>query len=57
MQIVAMVEFIKNDRRLLEATRALDFVAFAGVYNGPGQPITYGNRMKDVFEGAIKVGI
>lgn len=57
MQIVAMAEFIKNDRRLLEAIRTLDFVAFAKVYNGPGQPVIYGNRMKDIFEGAVKAGI
>lgn len=46
----AFVSFIKNDKRLLTALRALDFTTFARIYNGPGYAENeYDTRMAEAY--------
>lgn len=57
MQIVAMIEFIKGSPQMVEDLRSHDFVEFARLYNGPGQPEYYGAKIKEGWTAAKKSGI
>jgi hypothetical protein len=50
-QLVGFFNFIKYDQRQITALQNQDFVGFARIYNGPGQPDYYGGLMKDVADG------
>ncbi|HZY40844.1 MAG TPA: N-acetylmuramidase domain-containing protein [Anaerolineae bacterium] len=50
-QLLGFFNFVKNDQRQVKALQQQDFVAFARIYNGPGQPDYYGGLIKGVFEG------
>ena len=50
-QLLGFFNFVKNDQRQINALRAQDFVAFARIYNGPGQPDYYGGLIKGVYDG------
>jgi hypothetical protein len=50
-QLLGFFNFVKNDPRQVKALQAQDFVAFARIYNGPGQPEHYGGLIKGVFDG------
>jgi hypothetical protein len=52
LQVLAMVEFIRNGKTMLEALWERDFYKFAREYNGPGQPEYYGNRIAQFAEEA-----
>ena len=49
-QLLGFFNFVKNDQRQVNALQAKDFVAFARIYNGPGQPEFYGGLIKGVFD-------
>jgi hypothetical protein len=49
-QLNAFVRFIKADPVLVNALRTLDWDAFAGRYNGPGQVPVYAAKMRDAYE-------
>lgn len=50
-QLRAFVTFVRNDSRLLRALRALDWPAFAEVYNGPGyRKHQYDTRLAAAFK-------
>lgn len=55
LQLISVIEFIKNNKTMLEALRQNDFVSFAKVYNGPGQPAVYGEKIKNVYDEAKKL--
>jgi hypothetical protein len=57
LQVIAMLEFMKNGSTMLEAMRQKDFVSFARVYNGPGQPTYYGSLIKKNYDLAKSLGI
>lgn len=48
-QVDAFSRFIKSDVRLLDALRRLDWEAFAGIYNGPGQVDHYAGRIAQAY--------
>lgn len=50
-QLLGFFNFVKNDQRQINALRNRDFVAFARIYNGPGQPDFYGGLIKGVVDG------
>ena len=50
-QLLGFFNFVKNDQRQINALRANDFLAFARIYNGPGQPDYYGGLIKGVSAG------
>ncbi len=50
-QVLGFFNFVKNDQRQVNALQAKDFVAFARIYNGPGQPDHYGSLIKGVYDG------
>jgi hypothetical protein len=50
-QLLGFFNFVKNDQRQVNALQAKDFVAFARIYNGPGQPDYYGGLIKGVYDG------
>ncbi len=50
-QLLGFFNFVKNDPRQVNALQAKDFVKFASIYNGPGQPEFYGGLIKGVFDG------
>lgn len=50
-QLLGFFNFVKNDQRQVNALQAKDFVAFARIYNGPGQPEHYGGLIKGVYDG------
>lgn len=45
----AVIEFIRNDRKMHEALVALDFEAFADLYNGPAQ-VVYGRKLLAAYQ-------
>jgi hypothetical protein len=49
-QLLGFFNFVKNDQRQINALQAKDFVAFARIYNGPGQPDVYGGLIKGIFD-------
>lgn len=53
-QILAMTEFIRNGKEMLDGLWEGDFVKFAREYNGPGQPDYYGSRIAQFAEEASK---
>lgn len=57
LQLLAMFEFIKRNDVTLNALRTKDFVTFASVYNGPGQPTVYGQKIKERYEQAKTIGL
>jgi murein DD-endopeptidase MepM/ murein hydrolase activator NlpD len=50
-QLLGFFNFVKNDQRQITALQNRDFVGFARIYNGPGQPDYYGGLMKSVADG------
>jgi hypothetical protein len=50
-QLLGFFNFVKADPRQVNALKQQDFVAFAKIYNGPGQPDYYGGLIKGVFDG------
>jgi hypothetical protein len=50
-QLLGFFNFVKNDQRQIDALRGRDYVGFARIYNGPGQPEVYGNLIKGVVDG------
>ncbi len=50
-QLLGFFNFVKNDQRQVNALQANDFVAFARIYNGSGQPEHYGGLIKGVYDG------
>src|SRR5512139_33398 len=50
-QLLGFFNFVKNDQRQINALRNRDFVGFARIYNGPGQPDFYGGLIKGVVDG------
>ncbi len=50
-QLLGFFNFVKNDQRQITALRNRDFVGFARIYNGPGQPDFYGGLIKGVVDG------
>lgn len=44
-QIWGFFRFV-DAKKLVPDLRAQDFIAFAGVYNGPARASTYGNKIK-----------
>lgn len=57
LQILAMLEFIKNGSSMWDSLIKKDFFAFAQTYNGPGQPKVYGDLIKKNYETAKTVKI
>jgi hypothetical protein len=49
-QLDAFVRFIKADPVLVNSLRTLDWLSFAGRYNGPGQVDVYSERMAAAYE-------
>ena len=49
-QLLGFFNFVKNDQRQVNALQAKDFVAFARIYNGPGQPEFYGGLIKGIYD-------
>ena len=50
-QLLGFYNFVKNDQRQIDALRNRDYVGFARIYNGPGQPDFYGGLIKGVVDG------
>jgi hypothetical protein len=50
-QLLGFFNFVKNDQRQIDALRQRDYVGFARIYNGPGQPDFYGGLIKGVVDG------
>ncbi|HTP10682.1 MAG TPA: N-acetylmuramidase domain-containing protein, partial [Anaerolineae bacterium] len=50
-QLLGFFNFVKNDQRQIDALRNRDYVGFARIYNGPGQPDVYGGLIKGVVDG------
>lgn len=50
-QLLGFFNFVKNDQRQVDALRNRDYVGFARIYNGPGQPEFYGGLIKGVVDG------
>ncbi len=50
-QLLGFFNFVKNDPRQISALRNRDYVGFARIYNGPGQPDYYGGLIKGVVDG------
>jgi hypothetical protein len=50
-QLLGFFNFVKNDQRQINALRSRDYVGFARIYNGPGQPDFYGGLIKGVVDG------
>lgn len=50
-QLLGFFNFVKNDQRQITALRNRDYVGFARIYNGPGQPDVYGGLIKGVVDG------
>ncbi len=50
-QLLGFFNFVKNDPRQINALRNRDYVGFARIYNGPGQPDYYGGLIKGVVDG------
>jgi hypothetical protein len=50
-QLLGFFNFVKNDQRQVDALRKRDYVGFARIYNGPGQPDFYGGLIKGVVDG------
>jgi hypothetical protein len=50
-QLLGFFNFVKSDQRQIDALRNRDFVGFARIYNGPGQPDFYGGLIKGVVDG------
>ena len=50
-QLLGFFNFVKADPRQVNALQQKDFVAFARIYNGPGQPDYYGGQIKGVYDG------
>jgi hypothetical protein len=50
-QLLGFFNFVKNDQRQVAALRNRDYVGFAKIYNGPGQPDFYGGLIKGVVDG------
>jgi hypothetical protein len=50
-QLLGFFNFVKNDQRQITALRNRDYVGFARIYNGPGQPDFYGGLIKGVVDG------
>jgi hypothetical protein len=50
-QLLGFFNFVKNDQRQINALRQRDYVGFARIYNGPGQPDFYGGLIKGVVDG------
>ena len=50
-QLLGFFNFVKNDQRQITALQNRDFVSFARIYNGPGQPEFYGGLIKGVVDG------
>ena len=55
-QLLGFFNFVKNDQRQINALRNRDFVGFARIYNGPGQPDFYGGLIKGVGDGFGTLG-
>lgn len=55
-QLLGFFNFVKNDQRQINALRNRDFVGFARIYNGPGQPDFYGGLIKGVVDGFGTLG-
>lgn len=49
-QIIAMIQYIKSDERMLNALKSKNFIDFAGFYNGPGQMTWYGNKILEAYK-------
>lgn len=50
-QLEAFVDFIKNDKRLLNALQTLNWTAFARIYNGPAYRINrYDTRLQLAYD-------
>jgi hypothetical protein len=50
-QLLGFFNFVKNDQRQIAALRNRDYVGFARIYNGPGQPEFYGGLIRGVADG------
>ena len=50
-QLLGFFNFVKNDSRQISALQNRDYVSFAKIYNGPGQPDFYGGLIKGVVDG------
>ncbi len=50
-QLLGFFNFVKNDQRQITALQNRDYVGFARIYNGPGQPDFYGGLIKGVVDG------
>ena len=50
-QLLGFFNFVKNGQRQITALQNRDFVSFARIYNGPGQPEFYGGLIKGVVDG------
>ncbi|NTU62808.1 MAG: N-acetylmuramidase family protein [Chloroflexi bacterium] len=50
-QLLGFFNFVKNDQRQVDALRNRNYVGFARIYNGPGQPDFYGGLIKGVVDG------
>ena len=55
-QLLGFFNFVKNDQRQVDALRNRDYVGFARIYNGPGQPEVYGGLIKGVVDGFATLG-
>ena len=55
-QLLGFFNFVKNDQRQINALQNRDFVGFARIYNGPGQPDLYGGLIKGVVDGFGTLG-
>lgn len=51
-QILGLFDFIRTDPSLVTALRTKNYVAFATGYNGAGQAAFYGDKLRNVAEGA-----
>ena len=50
-QLLGFFNFVKNDQRQITALQNRDYVGFARIYNGPGQPDLYGGLIRGVADG------
>lgn len=48
--LLGFFTFVDKDQRQVTALRNSDFTAFARIYNGPTQPLYYGQLMKNVLD-------
>ena len=55
-QLLGFFNFVKNDPRQITALQNHDYVSFAKIYNGPGQPEFYGSLIKGVVDGFGMLG-